>query len=131
MCSPTRRLASTVSGRATRLHSGRAASSVPPRSFVRRITTRHIDAALLEEAGVELQGGEAFLVEVKLYHSVRWAGRYPVPRPRDGAKYFEQLWKSQGSIFNNPGAISTDMYRHACELFERMRRQLAALIDAA
>lgn len=90
-----------------------------------RISRKHIDHALLEEAGAELVAGDAFLADQTLYHAVRWFGRYPVPRPRDGQRYANQVDVAAGSIFSHPGAISTDHYRRACELFDRMRAQLA------
>lgn len=90
-----------------------------------RISRSHIDHALLEEAGADLVSGDSFLVDQTLYHAVRWFGRYPVPRPRDGQRYADQVDVAAGSIFSHPGAISTDHYRRACELFDRMRAQLA------
>jgi hypothetical protein len=84
--------------------------------------------ALLEDAGVEFVSGEKFLVDQTLYHAVRWFGRYPVPHPRDGQRYADQVTAASGSIFNHPGAISTDHYRRACELFDRMREQLECKI---
>jgi hypothetical protein len=91
-----------------------------------RISRKHIDHALLEEAGAELVAGDAFLADQTLYHAVRWFGRYPVPRLRDGQRYVKQVDVAAGSIFSHPGAISTDHYRRACELFDRMRAQLAS-----
>jgi hypothetical protein len=98
---------------------------------VKRISGSHIDGALLEEAGAELASGDAFLVDQTLYHAVRWSGRYPVPHPRDGQRYADQVAAASGSIFSHPGAISTDHYRRACELFDRMREQLAGAIAAS
>jgi hypothetical protein len=72
---------------------------------VDRIGRTHIDAALLQEASVEMQAGDAFLVDQTLYHAVRWFGRYPVPRPRDGQRYADQVAAAGGSIFSHPGAI--------------------------
>ena len=95
---------------------------------VKRISRSHIDATLLEEAQAELVSGDAFLVDQTLYHAVRWSGRYPVPHPRDGQRYADQVEAASGSIFSHPGAISTDHYRRACELFDRMREQLAGRI---
>lgn len=92
------------------------------------VSTRHIDAALLTQAGVELEPGEELLVDQTLFHAVRWAGRYPVPHLRDGTRYADQVAASGGSIFSHPGAVSTDHYRRACELFDRMREQLAGVI---
>ena len=92
---------------------------------VDRISRSHIDAALLQKAGVELLSGESFLVDQTLYHAVRWFGRYPVPRPRDGQRYADQVAASRGSVFSHPGAMSTDHYRRACMLFDRMRERLA------
>jgi hypothetical protein len=100
----------------------------PADETVKRISRSHIDAALLEEAGAELLSGDAFLVDQTLYHAVRWFGRYPVPHPRDGQRYADQVAATSGSIFSHPGAISTDHYRRACELFDRMREQLAGKI---
>lgn len=34
-----------------------------------------------------------------LGHRVRWAGRYPVPNPRDSERFFKRQWELQGSIF--------------------------------
>jgi hypothetical protein len=100
----------------------------PADETVKRISRSHIDAALLEEAGGELVSGDAFLVDQTLYHAVRWFGRYPVPHPRDGQRYADQVTAATGSIFSHPGAISTDHYRRACELFDRMREQLESKI---
>jgi hypothetical protein len=36
-----------------------------------RISRKHIDHALLEEAGIELVAGNAFLADQTLYHAVR------------------------------------------------------------
>ena len=95
---------------------------------IRRITKQHIDLPLLEEAAVPLEGGEPFLVE-KLYHWVRWSGRYPAPTPSDGERYAETA--SSGGPLTHPGAISTDDYRQACDLFDRMRDTLASLTPAS
>lgn len=92
---------------------------------INRISRKHIDHALLEEAGADLVSGDAFLVDQTLYHAVRWFGRYPVPHPRDGQRYADQVDVAAGAIFSHPGAISTDHYRRASELFDRMRAQLA------
>jgi len=59
---------------------------------------------------------------------VGWFGRYPKPHPRDGQRYADQVTAAGGSILSHPGAISTDHYRRAWELFERMREQLAGKI---
>jgi len=91
---------------------------------ISRISRKHIDYQLLEEAGADLGSGDAFLVDQTLYHAVRWFGRYPVPHPRDGQRYADQVKAATGSIFNHPGAVSTDHYRRACELYDRMRAQL-------
>jgi len=98
---------------------------------IKRLTRTHIDVQLLQEAHVTLEAGDAFLVDQTLYHAVRWSGRYPVPRQKVGERYAEQVAAAQGSIFSHPGAISTDHYRRACDLFDRMRAQLANLLDLA
>jgi hypothetical protein len=103
------------------LAKGLIVAADPADETVKRISRSHIDAALLEEAGAELLSGDAFLVDQTLYHAVRWFGRYPVPHPRDGQRYANQVAAASGSIFSHPGAISTDHYRRACELFDRMR----------
>jgi hypothetical protein len=95
-----------------------------------RVMRTHIDVPLLREAAVTLEAGDAFLVEQTLYHAVRWSGRYPVPGQKVGERYAKQVAAAQGSIFSHPGAISTDHYRRACDLFDRMRGQLVALVDA-
>lgn len=97
---------------------------------VKEVTTSHIDATLLVRAGVEFEPGDEFLVDQTLFHAVRWAGRYPVPHLRDGTRYADQVAVSGGSIFSHPGAVSTDHYRRACELFDRMREQLAGALAA-
>ena len=33
---------------------------------------------------------DTFLVDQTLFHAVRWFGRYPVPRPKDGQRYADQ-----------------------------------------
>jgi hypothetical protein len=92
---------------------------------IRRITRQHIDRSLLDEAAVALEGGEPFLVE-RLHHWVLWSGRYPAPNPRDGERY--AVSASEGGLLSHPGAISTDDYRQACELYERMHDVLMSLI---
>jgi hypothetical protein len=97
---------------------------------IARISRTHISAELLQEAGADLASGDAFLVDQTLFHAVRWFGRYPVPRPKDRQRYADQVAAAGGSIFSHPGAISTDHYRRACDLFDRMREQLEHTADA-
>lgn len=110
------------------LAKGLIVATDPSDETVQRISRSHISVALLEDAGVEFGSGDEFLVDQTLYHAVRWFGRYPVPHPRDGQRYSDQVTAAGGSIFSHPGAISTDHYRRACELFDRMREQLARKI---
>lgn len=105
------------------------ARDATPRN-IDRITKRHIDEKLLAEAGIELSSGDGFLVGVKLFHAVRWSGRYPSPRPKDSDLFFEQLLASQGSIFSNPGSLSPGMYRRSCELFDVARGRLVEHLEA-
>src|SRR5256885_2360377 len=80
---------------------------------------------------VQLEPGDAFLVDQTLFHAVRWSGRYPVPRQKDGERYAAQVTVAQGSIVSHPGAISTDHYRRARNLFDRMRNQLTTLLGGS
>jgi hypothetical protein len=98
---------------------------------IERLTRTHVNADLLREAGVTLEAGDAFLVDQTLYHAVRWSGKYPVPRQEVGERYAKQVAAAQGSIFSHPGAISTDHYRRASDLFDRMRDQLETVLDSS
>lgn len=69
------------------LAKGLIVATDPSDETVKDISRSHISVALLEDAGVEFRSGDEFLVDQTLYHSVRWFGRYPVPRPRDGQRY--------------------------------------------
>jgi hypothetical protein len=96
--------------------------------IVSRMTRRHLDANLLSEANVNLTAGEPFLVE-KLYHWIRWSGRYPAPKPADGEQFITSA--RCGGPLTDPGGISTDDYRQACELYDRMHATLLAVTHAS
>jgi hypothetical protein len=86
--------------------------------------TKHVSAELLEAAGVQLGPGEPALVE-KLYHCVKWMGRYPTPTPLDGHE-FDKAQAAAGHWMFGPGAIGTNDYLKARELFDRMKASLEA-----
>jgi hypothetical protein len=90
-------------------------------SAIRWMSRTHINTSLADRAGVALTEPERHLVERQLYHAVRWAGRYPAPTRADARTFDAQIAEAGGSIFSDPRAVSTDHYRQACELFDRLR----------
>jgi hypothetical protein len=94
--------------------------------------TKHVNADLLGAAEVQLDPGESALVE-KLYYCVKWMGRYPTPTPVDGYE-FDKAQAAAGHWMFGPGAIGTNDYLKARELFDRLRASLEAALtnnDAA
>ena len=87
---------------------------------------RHIDHELLSAAGVELEPGDEALIE-KLYHCVKWMGRYPTPVEKDGQRFDEAAARAGHWMFG-PGAIGSDDYRRSVVLFDRMRNRLEKAI---
>lgn len=92
------------------------------------LTRRHLSLELVDKADLELSEAERFLIEQRLYHAVRWAGRYPAPIARDARKFEADIAAAQGVIFSDPRAVSPDHYRQARELFDRLEGELMEAI---
>ena len=97
---------------------------------IRWLTRNHLSIELLERAGVPLEPWEEMLVR-RLRHAVRWSGRYPAPNRPDAITLDEEIAAAGGSVFSDPRAMSTDFYRQACELFDRLRADLVAAMTPA
>lgn len=95
------------------------------------MSNKHVGSLLLKHAGVELSAGERFLVDKRLYHAVKWSGRYPAPLEKDAKLFEAQVVAANGFILSDPRGVSGDHYRQGCELYDRLESELMRQIAEA